>query len=30
MVQVPADGILHLTNGCACEASYHPITLHAN
>lgn len=27
MVQVPADGVLHITNGCACEAEYHTVTL---
>lgn len=27
MVQIPAEGTLHVTNGCACEASYHPVTL---
>jgi isopenicillin-N N-acyltransferase-like protein len=26
MVQVPADGVMHLTNGCACEGDYHPVT----
>jgi isopenicillin-N N-acyltransferase-like protein len=27
MVQVPADGVMHITCGCACEASYHAVTL---
>jgi isopenicillin-N N-acyltransferase-like protein len=27
LVQVPADGVMHLTNGCACESSYHAVTL---
>jgi isopenicillin-N N-acyltransferase-like protein len=27
MVQVPADGLIHITNGCACEGSYHPVSL---
>lgn len=27
MVQVPAEGVLHVTNGCACESSYHAVTL---
>src|SRR4029077_20330134 len=27
MVQVPADGVMHITNGCACEGSYHAVTL---
>jgi isopenicillin-N N-acyltransferase-like protein len=27
MVQVPADGVIHLTSGCACEGSYHAVTL---
>jgi isopenicillin-N N-acyltransferase-like protein len=27
MVQVPADGLMHITNGCACEDSYHAVTL---
>ena len=27
MVQVPADGVMHVTNGCACEGDYHAVTL---
>jgi len=27
MVQIPADGVIHITNGCACEGSYHPVML---
>jgi isopenicillin-N N-acyltransferase-like protein len=27
MVLVPADGVIHVTHGCACEASYHAVTL---
>ena len=27
LVQSPADGVMHLTNGCACEGSYHPVKL---
>src|SRR5262249_5460023 len=27
MVEVPADGVMHITNGCACEGNYHAITL---
>ncbi len=27
MVQVPADGLLHITRGCACENSYHQVAL---
>jgi isopenicillin-N N-acyltransferase-like protein len=27
MVQVPADGVMHVTGGCACEASYHAVGL---
>ena len=27
MVLVPADGVMHITNGCACEGSYHAVTL---
>jgi isopenicillin-N N-acyltransferase-like protein len=27
MVQIPADAVMHVTRGCACEASYHPVTL---
>jgi isopenicillin-N N-acyltransferase-like protein len=27
MVQIPADGVMHITNGCACEGSYHAVTL---
>jgi isopenicillin-N N-acyltransferase-like protein len=27
LVQVPADELMHITSGCACEASYHAVTL---
>ncbi len=27
MVAVPADGVMHLTRGCACETSYHAVGL---
>jgi isopenicillin-N N-acyltransferase-like protein len=27
MVQVPAERTLHVTRGCACENSYHPVSL---
>jgi isopenicillin-N N-acyltransferase-like protein len=27
MVQVPAEGVLHITAGCACENSYFPVGL---
>jgi isopenicillin-N N-acyltransferase-like protein len=27
MVQVPAEGLMHVTNGCACENSYHAVAL---
>jgi isopenicillin-N N-acyltransferase-like protein len=27
MVQVPADGVMHVTAGCACEGSYHSVKL---
>jgi len=27
MIQVPAEGTLHITRGCACENDYHPVTL---
>jgi isopenicillin-N N-acyltransferase-like protein len=27
LVQVPADGVMHVTNGCACEGDYHAVTL---
>jgi isopenicillin-N N-acyltransferase-like protein len=27
LVQVPADQTMHLTRGCACEGSYHPVEL---
>jgi isopenicillin-N N-acyltransferase-like protein len=27
LVQVPADGVMHVTCGCACEASYHAVAL---
>jgi isopenicillin-N N-acyltransferase-like protein len=27
LVQVPADGVMHVTNGCACEGAYHAVTL---
>ena len=27
MVQVPADGVMYVTSGCACEGDYHAITL---
>ena len=29
MVQVPADGLMHITKGCACEGTYHPVSLAA-
>ena len=27
LVQVPADGVMHVTSGCACEANYHAVSL---
>ena len=27
MVQIPADRVMHITNGCACENEYHPVAL---
>jgi isopenicillin-N N-acyltransferase-like protein len=27
MVQVPAEGVMHLTRGCACEAGYHAVSI---
>jgi isopenicillin-N N-acyltransferase-like protein len=27
MVQVPADGTIHITSGCPCESDYHPVAL---
>jgi isopenicillin-N N-acyltransferase-like protein len=27
MVQIPADGVIHITNGCACEGEYHAVSL---
>jgi hypothetical protein len=27
LVQVPADGTLHVTAGCACANRYHPVSL---
>jgi isopenicillin-N N-acyltransferase-like protein len=27
LVQIPADGVMHVTNGCACESSYHAVSL---
>jgi isopenicillin-N N-acyltransferase-like protein len=27
MVQVPADGVLHITKGCACKNEYHTVRL---
>jgi isopenicillin-N N-acyltransferase-like protein len=27
MVQIPADRVMHLCHGCACENAYHPVTL---
>jgi isopenicillin-N N-acyltransferase-like protein len=27
MVQIPADHVMHITNGCACENEYHPVLL---
>jgi isopenicillin-N N-acyltransferase-like protein len=29
MVQAPADGVIHITRGCACEGEYHPVKLGA-
>ena len=29
LVQVPAEGVMHLTNGCACEGDYHAVALGA-
>jgi isopenicillin-N N-acyltransferase-like protein len=29
LVQVPADGVMHITSGCACEGSYHAVALDA-
>jgi hypothetical protein len=29
MLQTPADGVMHITNGCACEGEYHPVALGA-
>jgi hypothetical protein len=27
MVQIPAEGVMHVTRGCACESAYHAVTL---
>ena len=27
LVQVPADGVMHVTSGCPCEGGYHAVTL---
>jgi isopenicillin-N N-acyltransferase-like protein len=27
MVSIPADGVMHITRGCACEGSYHAVGL---
>jgi isopenicillin-N N-acyltransferase like protein len=27
LVQVPADGVMHLTNGCPCEGNFHAVSL---
>ncbi len=27
MVQVPADGVMHVTRGCPCESGYHAVAL---
>jgi isopenicillin-N N-acyltransferase-like protein len=27
MLMVPADGVMHVTSGCACENGYHAVTL---
>jgi isopenicillin-N N-acyltransferase-like protein len=27
MVQAPAEGVMHVTRGCACEGAYHAVTL---
>jgi isopenicillin-N N-acyltransferase-like protein len=27
LVQVPADGVMYVTNGCACEGDYHAVSL---
>jgi isopenicillin-N N-acyltransferase-like protein len=27
LVQVPADGVMHITSGCACESGYHAVCL---
>ena len=27
LVQVPADGVMHVTNGCPCEGGYHAVSL---
>jgi isopenicillin-N N-acyltransferase-like protein len=27
LVQVPADGVMHVTSGCACEGGYHAVAL---
>jgi isopenicillin-N N-acyltransferase-like protein len=27
LVQIPAEGVMHITNGCACEGGYHAVSL---
>ena len=27
LVQIPADGVMHVTSGCPCEGGYHAVTL---
>jgi isopenicillin-N N-acyltransferase-like protein len=27
LLAVPAEGVLHVTNGCACEGDYHAVSL---
>ena len=27
MVEVPAEGVMHITDGCACESPYHAVSL---
>jgi isopenicillin-N N-acyltransferase-like protein len=30
LIQIPGDGVMHLTRGCACESSYQAVTLGAS
>jgi isopenicillin-N N-acyltransferase-like protein len=27
LVQIPSEGVMHITNGCPCESGYHAVTL---